>query len=472
MALRTILVALAGLALALAAVADAATHPSRVSWTTDGFDLQRTGYNPHENTVRASNASHLHKLWKKNLGGVMIAQPVEAVGVKIHGRPTKVVYEGTESGDFYALRADNGNIIWHRSLGSVHKDCPFFQKHTFGVGGAGAISARAGVVYVAGGNGNVYALDLATGAERRGWPVRGVFNPHHLQVYGGLTLFKHRLYLTDAGLCDIPPYHGGVTEIDVAKHRVAHRFYPAGPPKDGVSGGGIWGPGGVSIDPSSGDVYTATGNALKSPENYLYSEAMVKLTPSLRVLSYERPPLSGEDVDFGATPVLFKPAGCPSKLAAVENKSGALVTYRISDIAGGPLQRLQMADISRGGFVGEPAWDPVDNTLYVANSSDSSNGPYKHGMVALKAGHNCMLSLRWQQTVGPPIEIVSPPTVAAGVVYFGEGPGNRELAFNAVSGKLLWQSSGIGNRVNGASSIVNGKLFVPTWDHHLYAFGL
>jgi outer membrane protein assembly factor BamB len=397
---------------------------------------------------------------------------VEAAGVRIHGTPTKVVYEGTEHGDFYGLRADDGHVIWHRYLGSIHKQCPFFPGGRFGVGGAGAISAHAGVIYVAGGNGNVYALNLATGAEQHGWPVKGVFNPRHLQVFGGLTLFKRRLYVTDASMCDIPPYHGGVTEIDVAKHRVVHRFYPAGPPSGGVSGGGVWGPGGVSVDPSNGDVYAATGNALKSPENYQYSDAMVKLSPSLRVLAYQRPSLVGQDVDFGATPVLFKPAGCPSTLAAAENKSGVLVTYRITNIRGGPLQRLQVADVAHGGFVGAPAWDPADNTLYVGNSSDSSNGPYKHGMVALKASHGCRLSLRWQRTVGPSVEIVSPPTVAGGVVYFGDGQGDEEFAFDAANGKILWHSTGIGDRVDGAASIVNGRLFVPTWDHRLYAFGL
>ncbi len=462
-----------GVGLAVAAVARAGAHHSRVSWITYGFDLQRTGFNPYERKVRASNASHLHKLWSKNLGGVMIAQPVEAAGVKIHGTATKVVYEGTERGDFYALRADDGHVIWHKYLGSIHKHCPFFPGGRFGIGGAGAISAHAGkgVIYVAGGNGDVYALNLATGAEQRGWPVRHVFKPRHLQVYGGLTLFKRRLYVTDANDCYSPPDYGGVTEINAAKHRIMHRFYPAGAPKDGVSGGGVWGPGGVSIDPSTGDVYAATGNAETGPENARYAEAVVKLNPSLHVLSYNQPPLSGEDRDFGATPVLFKPAGCPSTLAAVENKKGVLFTYRIGNIAGGPLQRLQMGDVNLGRFIGAPAWDPVDNTLYVANSSNSSSGPYKHGMVALKARHNCKLALRWQHPVGPSVETVSPPTVAAGVVYFGDGSGDREFAFNAANGKLLWHSNGIHNHVNGAAAIINGTLLVPTWDHHLYAFG-
>ena len=251
-ALMCVALAAVSVAVALGDVARAATHHQRVSWDTYGFDLQRTGFNPHETTVRASNASRLHKLWSKKLGGVMVAQPVEAAGVKVHGTPTKVVYEGTEQGDFYALRADDGHVLWHKYLGSIHNHCPFFPGGIFGVGGAGGDLVHAGVIYVAGGNGDVYALNLATGAERHGWPVKGVFKPHHLQVYGGLTLFKRRLYVTDANDCYTPPEYSAVTEIDVAKHRVVHRFYPAGPPKGGISGGGVWGPGGVSIDPSTG----------------------------------------------------------------------------------------------------------------------------------------------------------------------------------------------------------------------------
>ena len=68
-----------------------------------------------------------------------------------------------------------------------------------------------------------------------------VFNPAHLQVFGGLTLFKGRLYVTTANLCDDAPYHGGAIEISVRMHKVVHHFYPAGPPSGGVSGGGIWG---------------------------------------------------------------------------------------------------------------------------------------------------------------------------------------------------------------------------------------
>lgn len=206
-----------------------AVKPAPVSWLTYGFDVARTGYNPDETVLGANNARRLHKEWSTDLGGAMIAQPVVAAGVKVHGKATNVLYEGTEHGGFYAIREGDGHVLWHQNFGSVTTSCNFFPHHLFGIGGAGAISFTShgkGVVYLAGGDGAVHALDLATGTEKRGWPVRNVYNPKRLQVFGGLTLFKGRLYVTTASLCDDPPYHGGAIELSVPRHKVVDHFIP------------------------------------------------------------------------------------------------------------------------------------------------------------------------------------------------------------------------------------------------------
>ena len=157
--------------------------PSRaasVSWRTYGFNAKRSGYNGSETTIGTGNVSGLHKRWSVDLGGVMIAQPVVAAAVSVAGVPTDVVYEGTEHGDFYAIRATDGHVIWHRNLGLVQTTCYNTPDGVWGIGGAAAIAftgSGTGVVYVAGGDGSVHAIDLATGAERPGWPVAGVFTP-------------------------------------------------------------------------------------------------------------------------------------------------------------------------------------------------------------------------------------------------------------------------------------------------------
>ncbi|MGN6168716.1 MAG: outer membrane protein assembly factor BamB family protein [Solirubrobacteraceae bacterium] len=448
-----------------------------ISWLTAGFDPMRTDYNNLETTIGPANAYYIHELWSTDLGGAMVAQPVEAAGVNLRGARTSLIYEGTEQGEFYAIRASNGRIVWQKNLGSITTACPYLPGDVFGIGDAAAISFTSkgrGVVYVLGGDGTLHALDLASGSERPGWPVAGVFDSQEA-TYGGLNLFNGRLYATVSDHCDQEtPYFGSVTEVNVAKHAIAHRFYPAGPPSGGISGGGVWGSEGVSIDPANKDVFTATGNAITTPENYDYSAAVVELTKSLGLISSVSPKLVGTDVDFGSTPVIFKPAGCPSKLVAAENKNGALLVYSEgSKLGARHAQRLQLADVQQQGFKGAPAWDPVTNMLYVANTSNSSHGPFKHGLVALEARTDCHLSLAWQRQVGPQhMGAAVPRTVANGVVYYGDGCGDTEYAFDADSGRKLWQSSGITGTIYAASTIVNGELLVPSWDDELNAFGL
>lgn len=445
-----------------------------VSWRTYGYNIQRTGYNPSETTIGTGNAATLHQLWSHDLGDVMLAQPVEVAGVSVAGVPTNVVYEGTEHGDFYALRATDGHVIWHRNLGSVQTTCYNVPDGIWGIGGSAATASNpsgGGVVYVAGGDGSVHALDLATGAERPGWPVTGVFTPAQEHVWSAVNLFGGKLYVTVASHCDRAPYYGDVVEIDVASRSIVGRFYPAGPPSGGVSGGGIWGYGGAAIDPSTQHVFVATGNALTTPQNYGYSEAVVELSSSLGVLGSNSPPLSGSDADFGATPVLFRPTGCPVTLVAAKQKSGVLFVYAEGSLNAGYRQALQIASSGDWRFNGLPAWDPATNMLYVSNSTDSSSGPYLHGIVALKASANCSLSLAWQKSVGPTPTSVSSPTVAHGVVYYGDGKGSQELAFNAATGTQLWSSGSTTGQIFAAPTVVNGQLLVASWDHHLYAFG-
>jgi outer membrane protein assembly factor BamB len=450
----------------------AAASAAPVSWLTYGFDAQRTGYNPSEATIGPGNVAGLHVRWRVNLGAVMIAQPVEAAAVSVHGVSTNIVYEGTEHGDFYALRASDGSVVWHTNLGSVQTGCDDMPDGVFGIGGAGAISftgTHAGMIFVAGGDGSVHAFDLATGAEEPGWPVAGVFAPATESVYGGLTLVGNKLYVTVASHCDFFPYHGAVVAINVAKHAVNGRFYPAGPPSGGVSGGGIWGPGGASVLPGNGHVFVATGNGGKGG-SYRLSDAVVELSPSLAVLGSDSPTLVGSDLDFGATPILFGPPGCPVTLAAAMNKTGVLFVYAAGALNAGPRQTLDMAAQFGLHFIGIPAWDPVTNMLYVANSTDSADGPYLHGMIALKAAPDCSLSLAWQQSVGVNSAATSPPTVADGVVYYGDGPGDEEFAFDAATGAPLWNSGSTTGMLFAAPTVANGKLFVPSWDDYLYEF--
>jgi len=134
---------------------------------------------------------------------------------------------------------------------------------------------------------------------------------------------------------------------------------------------------------------------------------------------------------------------------------------------------FQIADLLGGQFNGIPAWSEATHLLYIGNSSDSNSEEYKHGMVALSVDVNCQLTLAWQTIAGDNFQVVSPPTVAGGVVYYGTGAGSQLLAFDALSGTQLWSSNTtIQGPIYGAPMVVNGQVFVGAWDNKLYAFGL
>jgi hypothetical protein len=290
-------------------------------------------------------------------------------------------------------------------------------------------------------------------------------------VYGGINEdpATGQLYVTVASHCDFGRYHGTTDQIDTATGAIVHRFYPA---TRNVVGGGIWGPGGAAIDLATHHVFVATGNALTNPESFHYSEDVVELGGSLKVLGANYPGLIGGDVDFGATPILYQAPGCPPQVAA-KNKSGVFVVYTRGDVSSGPTQRLQVASVDDYQFNGIPAYSPRDRTIYIGNSSDTSDpqAPYRHGMVALKVQPDCSLALAWQKRVGPNFSSVSPPTVANGVVYYGDGYGNTEYAFDSTTGRMLWNSgASIGGGLYAAPTVVNGTLYVPSWDHAMYAF--
>ena len=158
-------------------------------------------------------------------------------------------------------------------------------------------------------------------------------------------------------------------------------------------------------------------------------------------------------------------------MLATENKAGALFVYARDHISAGPAQRIQMSDPHDFSFIGLPAYDPVTRALFVANTSDE--GQFRHGMVAMGVQPSCSLKPVWQQVRGADNSPTSPPTVANGVVYWGDGSGNQAFAFDAATGQELWNSGAtIAGPVQAAPIVANGRLYVFAWDNTVHAFGL
>lgn len=441
--------------------------PPPVDWTTMGFDLQRSGYNPNETAIGAGNIASVHKVWTHNVGGE-VGEPVYASNVSINGAPVNVLYASGTSQEV-AMNADTGAVLWTHALGSVTYQCAgSTSSYTFGASGAPAIDRATNRIYVPDGAAAVHALDLSTGAEASGWPISIASPANSNFVYSAVTFnpSNKMLYTETSSTCDISPWFGRITAINTATAAIANTFYPA----QGASGGGIWGFGGASIDPSTNNVYIAVGNGDTTnggSQTAGYSEQLVSLSFDLSaVLGHYYAPLpTGLDNDFGATPLLFQPPGC-QLLAAAVNKSGLFVLYSANNISAGPLQTIQMSITSdTGDFVGVPAYDPLTNYVYVG--LPATQGIYKPGLAAFSMQSNCTLNPVpvWNANFGADGALLtaddtprSPISIANGVVYVSDYQTSVTYAFNAATGVQLWSQPLSANGVVGPI-VVNGHLF-------------
>ena len=362
---------------------------STVGWTTFQFNAQRTGYNPSE-TVCCRSAPV--QIWATTLGDpYLVTQPLFADNVftprVAGGAYVDLVYVGDNHGNLYALDAADGSIVWSRALAAqVVLACADIPDKTFGITGTPALDRSANRLYVVDGAGLLWALDPATGALAAGWPaggVRVVDNPVFDHVYSAITLDlpRHTLYVPTASYCDIGNNHGSLRSVDLTSANVIADFWFGA--TTGLFGGGMWGFGGVALDPISGDVFGASANMRGAPnaETALYSDMVIRWASQnvTTVLQTFRSPLAEPDDDFGASPSLFPdPAG--GQCAAVQKKDGVLYVF---DVGNGGLASTQMLGVggptSEGFNLAEPGYDPVTRMVYLGNAVD---GPLPHGVYA------------------------------------------------------------------------------------------
>jgi outer membrane protein assembly factor BamB len=482
-------------------------------WLTWGMSPYRNSYNPVETTLTTSNVGGLHQLWSTTAGGVFTDEPV--IDAHVRGAAdgvSDILYIGDAHANLYAMNAVTGKVLWTKTLqtqtinGNATATLGCFDQPggIYGIGGSPTIDRSRDLVYVVDGLGNLYGFNLATGSQKAGpvqmWPFQNGVNI--TDDYGALNEDSRAgvIYVPSNAHCGLANY-GGVQEYSIATGAVSHFYTEGGPPN---TFGGVWGPGGVVIDPrdathpSMNNVYFGTAYGPIGPGKYPYS--VVRLSESLGVVAANNPvtPTCCPDLDFGDTPLVFAPSagGCGQMLVAAESKDSKLFVYDADDINAGPFQTIQLGTSSFDGEnVGTAAYDPKLNLVFIQNGSDSSvpSTGIRHGLVAFSVTAGCDLQLAWQQTVGPNQTAdgpPAPPTVANGVVYYVDGPGTAGCspvggaacspssdfyAFNASNGAMLFHTI-LPGPLFTPPVVVNGRVYLTSWHGQgpgiVYCFGL
>lgn len=490
--------------------------PTGSDWLTYGHDPQRSGNAAGESVITPTSVKNLALKWSASLDEKVTAQPLFVSATQVGGQTRDVIVAATAANSVYALDAGSGTQLWRRNFGPSSGSAVI--PGGFGITATPVIDRTRGFIYSVSDDGNLRTIKLADGTDANpNIPVLPIvvdnittptlMNTTTNNVWGGLNLVGNNLYIATASDGnDTNPWWGRIVRVDVSGVDASgapapvlagwFKVVPSIAMPNG--GGGIWGYGGVAVD-SLGRVIAATSADSKPytntiPEGYSpYAGRMVALAADLGYSStlnplgnplgsYEPPhpsPCPGApgvcDMDFGATPIVFQPPGCPKPLTAAVNKDGHIYVLPVDDLAASAVTSLQGLALNiaydgpgAGGLTGVPAYWPAGNMLYVTDGGSGING-INAGVVGLSVNCNNApnyLQVAWSVPLAaaneqPP----SPPTVADGVVFVGSGLNGSVHAYDATNGTDLWNS---GSTVSGASfaapTVANGTMYAASWN--------
>jgi polyvinyl alcohol dehydrogenase (cytochrome) len=417
-------------------------------------DLGRSGYYPSETALTTANVTGLKLHWTATGGSSSFAQPIVA---------NNLVYWGDWNGFEHGTDL-TGKEIWRTNLGTnTDASCAPPEAGVSGTATA-AMMGSTPVVYVPGGDGNMYALNALTGAVI--WKTN-LGAPPAVYLWASPILFNGSLYMGVASFGDCPLVPGQLVQMDAATGAIQHiaNFVP-----DGCVGAGIWTS--PTVDPSDGSIYVTTGtpNGCAKPGLNL-APAIVKLRASdLSILSSWIVPTSEQqsgDADFGGTPTLFTATinGVPRALVGALNKDGLFFAWDRSNLAAGPVWQSTIADPSGSPrSIVSASWD--GKYLYVGGGSAIINGASCYGNIdALDPATGAFIWRSCQTSF-----MTAGLTEVPGLLIEGVGAGGQIKFLNTANGATVLTYN-TGSMVQGEVTVSNGVVYVPLTNGNLVALG-
>jgi iron transport multicopper oxidase len=487
-------------------------------------DLTGSGWYPDQTDLSSVvvPGGTFGQLFSSTVNGQVYAQPLVA---------DNTLLVATENDNAYGFDPVSGAQRWSANLGTPFNasdvGCSDLTP-TIGITGTPVIDSATQTeylfakTYTAGVPAYwMHALDVATGAERSGFPVvitgtaanapGYTFNAKMELQRPGLLLMDGVVYAAFAGHCDKSPYNGWVIGVSTSTHQITTRWVAQ---KTGADGAGIWQSGGALVSDGPGRIFLATGNGHdmmpgptpgSSPPSDL-PEAVVRLNVqpdgSLRPMDfftpYDAPTLDVHDADFGSGgPITLPDAfGTPSHphLILEEGKAGYVYMLDRDHLGGyrnGPnggddaFARLG----SYGGVWNTPAvWTGGGGYIYMVHGPGSAArfGALRAYKAGVDGNGNPTLSY-----------------VARSGDAFGFGSGSPVITSNGTDPSsalvwVIWQPDGNGNGaqlraydavpINGAMNlrwsapigqaskfeppaVENNRVYVGTRDGHVLGFG-
>jgi len=429
------------------------------SWTTYLAGIDRTGFASGENGFNPTSVQNLHQAWKAsdtapNHG--VFPQPVVSNGL---------VYWGSNDG-FERATSTSGNLVWQTNLGrTTPPACT--DPTNFGISSTPTITTdvpvggASSVMYIAGGDSKLYALNAATGAVLWSYDVGG--NPDTF-LWDSPAVFGNSVYISVASFGDCPLVQGRVLQINRVSGALQNTFNVV---PNGCTGGGIWSS--PTIDAAAGTIYFTTGTPSPDCPSTPGGPSMLELRASdLSLVGSWTIPVAQQtpDADFGATPTLFNGVigGQSVPLVGAIDKNGIFYALKRDALPSGPVWSTRIA--TGGGNPttgqGDQASAAYDGTrLYVGGD----NSPSCSGSVnALNPSTGAFI---WQHCFTDGGFVIGGVTVTSGgVVAVGEG--SHVAMVSAATGATVATFTGTGPFF-GPPSVAGGTLYEGDMSGNIYA---
>ncbi len=329
-------------------------------WPTFGHDPQRSGWARSERTLTTENVANLELKWKtkvNNDGSLLgaLTAPIVAVDVPTARGIGDVVFVAGKEGGVFAIEAGTGDLLWEWEpvRYGLPADGPL-QGSVYcpnGVNATPTFDGRTGILYTLAESGALYGLDMGSGKVRFG-PAQ--FVPPFAKAWS-LNLVDDAIHTTLAQGCG--GALSGFYSIDISdRHRPVVRQMLL----SNTNTGGIWGRGGP-IAGENGLVYGSTADGPFDPRVGDYSNAVVAASLNdLELVDHFVPKNHWElfrlDLDFGsASPVWF--GWNEYNLLASGAKEGVLYLLDADSLGGMDHQTPLLGGIRLGN-------DPQASTSY------------------------------------------------------------------------------------------------------------
>lgn len=431
--------------------------PASRDWLEFGGNVTGSGALAGASGISAASVAQLQRR-QVQLDGTVDASAIYIHGARIKGADHDAFFVTTTYGKTIAVDANDGAILWE-----------FTPPDYSSWAGTRQITNATPVadpsreyLYAADPGGKITKLAVSDGHAL--WSTAVTLLPKREKLDSPPRVFQGKVIVVTAGYVgDAPPYQGHVAVLDAATGKLQHVWNSLCSNRTGLiepascdaSDSAIWGRTGAVIDPATGNIFVATGNA---PWNGTtnWGDAVVELNPdATRMLGNWTPAntdqLNDEDLDIGSTsPVLLGDG-----YIAQGGKDGLVRVLKLSAIAGTAPHKFDAPSVPTPKGEGRRAdmlfsspavWrNAGQEWMFVTDGAGTAAFTFAGGK----------LSPQWNNTNGG-----TTPVVADGLLYVYGGTDGGLRVYEAATGKQVAQlECGAGHW--NSPIVVDGRIALP-----------